>query len=80
MIKDKTTALTKDILMGFHDSSLKIRKAICSFKRDKKNGKIKELNNDSSNYGVVAGKIFQWSITYLSLYSLLLVVAQILKA
>lgn len=41
---------------------------------------LKELNNDSSNYGVVAGKIFQWSITYLSLYSLLLVVAQLLKA
>ena len=41
---------------------------------------LKELNNDSSNYGVVAGKIFQWSITYLSLYSLTLVVAQLLKA
>jgi protoheme IX farnesyltransferase len=41
---------------------------------------LKELNSDSSNYGVVAGKIFQWSITYLSLYSLLLVVAQLLKA
>jgi protoheme IX farnesyltransferase len=41
---------------------------------------LKELNNDSSNYGVVAGKIFQWSITYLSLFSLLLVFAQLLKA
>jgi protoheme IX farnesyltransferase len=41
---------------------------------------LKELNNDAANYGVVAGKIFQWSITYLSLYSLLLVFAQLLIA
>ncbi|CAB4872306.1 unannotated protein [freshwater metagenome] len=41
---------------------------------------LKELNSGQSNYGAVAGKIFQWSITYLSLYSLLLVVAQLFKA
>lgn len=41
---------------------------------------LRELNDDSASYGVVAGKIFQWSITYLSLFSLLLVFAQLLKA
>ena len=34
----------------------------------------------SGLYTKVAGKIFQWSITYLSLLSVLLVVAQLLKA
>ena len=38
------------------------------------------LKEGSDNYGKVAGKIFQWSITYLSLLSVLLVVAQLLKA
>jgi len=41
---------------------------------------LRELRDSSANYGVVAGKIFQWSITYLSLFSLLLVFAQLLKA
>jgi len=35
------------------------------------------LKEGSENYGKVAGKIFQWSITYLSLLSVLLVVAQL---
>lgn len=37
------------------------------------------LKEGSSNYGKVAGKIFQWSITYLSLLSVVLVVAQLLS-
>lgn len=37
------------------------------------------LKEGSSEYGKVAGKIFQWSITYLSLLSVLLVVAQLLS-
>jgi heme o synthase len=36
------------------------------------------LKEDSPDYGKVAGKIFQWSITYLSLLSVVLVVAQLL--
>ena len=35
------------------------------------------LKVGSENYGKVAGKIFQWSITYLSLLSVVLVVAQL---
>ena len=35
------------------------------------------LKEGSENYGKVAGKIFQWSITYLSLLSVFLVVAQL---
>lgn len=38
-----------------------------------------QLKNDSPEYGKVAGKIFQWSITYLSLLSVVLVVAQLLS-
>lgn len=38
------------------------------------------LKENAENYDKVAGKIFQWSITYLSLLSVLLVVAQLLKA
>ena len=38
-----------------------------------------ELREGSSEYTKVAGKIFQWSITYLSLLSVLLVVAQLLS-
>jgi protoheme IX farnesyltransferase len=41
---------------------------------------LRGLNENSENYEKVAGKIFQWSITYLSLLSVLLVVAQLLKA
>jgi heme o synthase len=37
------------------------------------------LREDSPEYAKVAGKIFQWSITYLSLLSILLVVAQLLS-
>ena len=37
------------------------------------------LKEGSADYGKVAGKIFQWSITYLSLLSVLLVVAQLLS-
>jgi protoheme IX farnesyltransferase len=37
------------------------------------------LKEGSSEYAKVAGKIFQWSITYLSLLSVLLVVAQLLS-
>jgi protoheme IX farnesyltransferase len=37
------------------------------------------LKEGSSEYGKVAGKIFQWSITYLSLLSVLLVIAQLLS-
>jgi heme o synthase len=38
------------------------------------------LNKSVANYAIVAGKIFQWSITYVSLFSLLLVFAQLLSA
>jgi protoheme IX farnesyltransferase len=41
---------------------------------------LRGLDEKSENYDRVAGKIFQWSITYLSLLSVLLVVAQLLKA
>lgn len=37
------------------------------------------LKEGSSEYAKVAGKIFQWSITYLSLLSVLLVIAQLLS-
>lgn len=37
------------------------------------------LKEDSEDYGKVAGKIFQWSITYLSLLSVVLVVAQLIS-
>ena len=37
------------------------------------------LKEGSSDYGKVAGKIFQWSITYLSLLSVVLVVAELLS-
>ena len=37
------------------------------------------LKEGSPDYGKVAGKIFQWSITYLSLLSVVLVVAQLLN-
>ena len=37
------------------------------------------LKHDSPNYAKVAGKIFQWSITYLSLLSVVLVAAQLLS-
>jgi protoheme IX farnesyltransferase len=35
------------------------------------------LKDNSPNYGKTAGKIFQWSITYLSLLSVVLVIAQL---
>ena len=38
------------------------------------------LKEGAKNYEAAAGKIFQWSITYLSLLSVLLVIAQLLKA
>ena len=41
---------------------------------------LRGLDEKSEQYERVAGKIFQWSITYLSLLSVLLVVAQLLKA
>ena len=37
------------------------------------------LKDGSPDYARVAGKIFQWSITYLSLFSVLLVVSQLLS-
>lgn len=37
------------------------------------------LKEGSPEYGKVAGKIFQWSITYLSLFSVVLVAAQLLS-
>ena len=37
------------------------------------------LKEGSPEYGKVAGKIFQWSITYLSLLSIVLVAAQLLS-
>ena len=36
-----------------------------------------QLQENSDSYGKVAAKIFQWSITYLSLFSIVLVVAQL---
>lgn len=39
-----------------------------------------QLKEDSENYNYVAAKIFHWSITYLTLFSALLVAAQLLKA
>jgi len=42
-------------------------------------GQLVALKEGSSEYGKVAGKIFQWSITYLSLLSVVLVVAQLLS-
>jgi protoheme IX farnesyltransferase len=41
---------------------------------------LRGLDEKSEQYEKVAGKIFQWSITYLSLLSVILVVAQLLKA
>jgi len=38
-----------------------------------------QLNEKTDSYGKVAGKIFQWSISYLSLFSILLVVAQLVS-
>jgi len=38
------------------------------------------LKENSENYNSVAAKIFHWSITYLTLFSALLVIAQLLKA
>ena len=38
---------------------------------------LAQLQENSDSYAKVAGKIFQWSITYLSLYSIVLVVAQL---
>ena len=38
-----------------------------------------QLKDGSPDYAKVAGKIFQWSITYLSLFSALLVIAQLLS-
>jgi len=38
-----------------------------------------QLKDGSPDYAKVAGKIFQWSITYLSLFSVVLVIAQILS-
>ena len=35
------------------------------------------LKESSPDYGKTAGKIFQWSITYLSLLSVVLVIAQL---
>jgi len=41
---------------------------------------LRDLDEKSDNYEKAAGRIFQWSISYLSLFSVLLVVAQLLKA
>jgi len=41
---------------------------------------LRGLDEKSENYEKVAGKIFNWSISYLSLLSVLLVAAQLLKA
>lgn len=38
-----------------------------------------QLNEKTDSYGKVAGKIFQWSISYLSLFSILLVAAQLVS-
>jgi len=40
---------------------------------------LADLRETSDSYAKVAGKIFQWSISYLSLFSALLVVAQLLN-
>jgi protoheme IX farnesyltransferase len=40
---------------------------------------LRGLNEKSVNYEKTAGKIFQWSITYLSLLSVLLVAAELLR-
>ncbi len=37
-----------------------------------------QLRDHSDSYAVIAGKIFQWSISYLSLFSVLLVIAQLI--
>lgn len=39
-----------------------------------------QLNEKTDTYSKVAGKIFQWSISYLSLFSILLVVAQLVSS
>jgi len=39
-----------------------------------------QLKENSENYNSIAAKIFHWSITYLTLFSALLVIAQLLKA
>jgi protoheme IX farnesyltransferase len=36
---------------------------------------LAQLRGSNPDYGKVAAKVFQWSITYLSLYSVLLVAA-----
>ena len=41
---------------------------------------LRGLNEKSENYEKVAARVFHWSITYLSLFSVLLVAAQLLKA
>jgi protoheme IX farnesyltransferase len=41
---------------------------------------LRDLDENSDNYEKTAGRIFQWSISYLSLFSVVLVVAQLLKA
>ena len=41
---------------------------------------LAQLKENSDNYNAVALKIFHWSITYLTLFSALLVIAQLLKA
>jgi protoheme IX farnesyltransferase len=41
---------------------------------------LRGLDENSENYEKTAGKIFHWSLTYLSLLSVLLVAAQLLKA
>jgi protoheme IX farnesyltransferase len=41
---------------------------------------LRDLDANSENYEKTAGRIFQWSISYLSLFSVVLVVAQLLKA
>ena len=41
---------------------------------------LRDLDENSDTYEKAAGRIFQWSISYLSLFSVLLVVAQLLKA
>ncbi len=38
-----------------------------------------QLDEKTESYGKVAGKIFQWSISYLSLFSILLVVAELVS-
>jgi protoheme IX farnesyltransferase len=39
-----------------------------------------QLKENSEQYNAIALKIFHWSITYLTLFSALLVAAQLLKA